>query len=63
MASGTVTLRGGPSDLVLRGTTLFYLGLAVILPMAVLVVEAARPGGGAFWEAMRDPLRLACASN
>jgi sulfate/thiosulfate transport system permease protein len=55
MASGTLKLRGSASDLVLRGTTLFYLGLAVILPMAALVVESARPGIGAFWEALRDP--------
>ena len=39
----------------LRGTTLFYLGLMVVLPMAALIVEAARPGAAAFWEAMRDP--------
>ena len=51
----------GAPDLVLRGTTLFYLGLMVILPMAALVVEAARPGASAFWEAVRDPLRLARA--
>ncbi len=55
MASGTVKLRGGASDLVLRGTTVFYLGLAVILPMSALVVESARSGGGAFWDAIRDP--------
>jgi len=45
----------GVADLVLRGTTLFYLGLMVILPMAALVVEAARPGGSAFAAAVRDP--------
>ncbi len=39
----------------LRGTTLFYLGVMVVLPMAALAVEAARPGAGAFWEAVRDP--------
>jgi sulfate transport system permease protein len=55
MASGTTNLKAGVSDLVLRGTTLFYLGLVVILPIAALVVQAVKPGAGAFWEAVRDP--------
>ncbi|MFI5454243.1 MAG: ABC transporter permease subunit [Isosphaerales bacterium] len=55
MASGTVKMSGGAPALLLRGTTLFYLGLVIILPMAALVVEAARPGAAAFWEALRDP--------
>jgi sulfate/thiosulfate transport system permease protein len=55
MTSGTLKLRGSALDLVLRGTTLFYLGLMVVLPMGVLAVEAARPGAGAFAEALRDP--------
>jgi sulfate transport system permease protein len=46
---------GGVTDLVLRGTTLFYLGLMVILPIAALVVEAARPGVSACAAAVRDP--------
>jgi sulfate/thiosulfate transport system permease protein len=55
MASGSVKLTTGVSDLVLRGTTLFYLGVMVVLPLLVLVVEAARPGTLAFWQALRDP--------
>jgi len=55
MATGTVKMRGGAPDLWLRGTTLFYLGLVILVPMAALVVEAARPGTAAFWEAVRDP--------
>jgi len=55
MATGTVKMSGGAPDLLLRGTSLFYLGLVIILPMAALVVEAARPGAAAFWEALRDP--------
>ena len=39
----------------LRGTTLLYLGLMVVLPMAALTVEAVRPGAAPFWEAVRDP--------
>jgi sulfate/thiosulfate transport system permease protein len=55
MASGTLKTSGGGSDLVLRGTTLFYLGLMVVLPMAALAVEAARPGAAAFVDAVRNP--------
>ena len=55
MASGTLKPSGSASELVLRCTTLFYLGLMVVLPMAVLAVEAARPGAKAFAEAVRDP--------
>jgi sulfate transport system permease protein len=55
MASGSLKPRDGVSDLVLRGTTLFYLGVLVVLPMAALAVAAARPGAGAFAAAVRDP--------
>ena len=55
MASGTLKSTGGGADLVLRGTTLFYLGVMVVLPMAALAIEAARPGAAAFAEAVRDP--------
>jgi sulfate transport system permease protein len=55
MASGSVKLTTGVSDLALRGASLFYLWVMVVLPLAVLVFEAARPGAAAFWEALRDP--------
>jgi sulfate transport system permease protein len=55
MASAALKTNGGASALVLRGTTMLYLGLVIILPMGALVVEAARPGAAAFWEALRDP--------
>jgi sulfate/thiosulfate transport system permease protein len=55
MASGSLKSTTGASDLVLRGTTLFYLGVMVVLPLLVLVVEAARPGAVAFGQALRDP--------
>lgn len=45
----------GATDLALRGTTLSYLGLMVILPMAAMVAEAVRPGAASFVEAVRDP--------
>jgi sulfate transport system permease protein len=34
---------------------LLYLGLMVVIPMAALGLEAARPGPSAFVEAIRDP--------
>jgi len=55
MASGSVKLTTGVSDLALRGASLFYLWVMVVLPLAVLVFEAVRPGAVAFWEALRDP--------
>ena len=41
--------------LLLRSTTLVYLGLMVVLPLAALTAESARPGAAAFLEALRDP--------
>jgi sulfate transport system permease protein len=55
MASGSAKWNTGGSDLLLRGTTLFYLGLMVVLPLLVLVAQASRPGALAFWQAVRDP--------
>jgi sulfate/thiosulfate transport system permease protein len=55
MASGVLNSGGGKSDLVLRATTLTYLGLMVVLPLAALTVQAAWPGATAFLEALRDP--------
>ena len=55
MATGTMKSAAGRDGPGPAGTTLSYLGLMVILPMAALVVEAARPGVSAFVEAVRDP--------
>jgi sulfate/thiosulfate transport system permease protein len=55
MSAGTVKSAAGTTDLVLRGTTLFYLGLMVVVPLVALVVEAARPGFSSFADALRDP--------
>jgi sulfate transport system permease protein len=55
MATGTLKSTSSASDLALRGTTLLYLGLMVVIPMAALGLEAARPGPSAFVEAIRDP--------
>lgn len=47
-----------PSAVLLRGASLSYVGLMVVLPLAALAVEAARPGGSAFLSALRDPFAL-----
>jgi sulfate transport system permease protein len=44
-----------PRDLLLRGATLSYLGVMVVLPMAAIGLDAARPGLAAFWSALSDP--------
>ena len=45
-----------PSTLLVRGASLSYLGVMVVLPLAVLGVQAARPGLGPFVEALADPI-------
>jgi sulfate transport system permease protein len=55
MAQGALKSAGAKSDFVLRGTTLAYLGLMTVLPLAALSAEAVRPGATAFLEALRDP--------
>src|SRR5215210_1753918 len=44
-----------PSNLLLRGATLSYLGVMVVLPLLALGVQAAEPGKAAFREALTDP--------
>src|SRR4051812_717786 len=53
--AAAATVHNRPSDLALRWTTLFYLGVMVALPMVALGVQAAQPGLGAFWRALSDP--------
>jgi sulfate transport system permease protein len=55
MASQAATVHNRPSDLALRWTTLFYLGVMVALPTVALGVQAAQPGLSAFWRAVSDP--------
>ncbi len=55
MSTGALKTTSGLPELAVRGTTLSYLGLIVVLPIVVLVAESARLGGGAFWDAVRDP--------
>lgn len=47
-----------PSGYALRGLTLGYLGVMVLLPLVALAYEAAEPGPSAFWTALTDPLAL-----
>ena len=53
----TAPARSGPSPtgLLIRATTLSYLGLMVVLPLAALSVQAAEPGVAAFWAALTNP--------
>ena len=44
-----------PGGWLLRGASLAYLGVMVVLPLVALAVEAARPGPAAFLDALRDP--------
>src|SRR2546423_12050266 len=55
MASQAVTAHNRPSDLALRWTTLFYLGVMVALPLVALCMQAAQPGLRSFWLALSDP--------
>ena len=41
--------------LALRGSTLAYLGVMVVLPLAVLAAQSAELGPSAFWKAIFDP--------
>jgi sulfate/thiosulfate transport system permease protein len=43
------------SGLVLRGVTLAYLGVMVVLPLVALAYQALEPGASAFREALFDP--------
>ncbi|MBX6314947.1 MAG: sulfate ABC transporter permease subunit CysT [Isosphaeraceae bacterium] len=44
------------SALLIRGATLSYLGVMVVLPLMALGMQAAGPGFGPFWKALTDPI-------
>ena len=50
--------RHAASGLMLRGITLAYLSLMVLLPLAALGIESALPGASAFWKALINPFAL-----
>jgi sulfate/thiosulfate transport system permease protein len=41
--------------LILRSSTLAYLGVMVVLPLAALTIQAVEPGATSFWKAVVDP--------
>src|SRR5512135_187241 len=47
--------RTSPTELLIRGATLSYLGVMVVLPLAVLTYQAAMPGNSAFWKEISNP--------
>jgi sulfate/thiosulfate transport system permease protein len=44
-----------PTGLLLRGATLSYLGVMVLLPLTALTFETAKPGVSVFWNAVSNP--------
>src|SRR5947209_8827183 len=44
-----------PAGWLLRSATLSYLGVMVVLPLAVLGYQAAEPGRSAFWKEVSNP--------
>ena len=51
-------LARSPAGLPLRGATLSYLGIMVVLPLLALAIQAAAPGPAKFWAALNDPFAL-----
>jgi sulfate/thiosulfate transport system permease protein len=49
------TARATPATLGLRGLALAYVGILVLVPIAVLVYRSLEPGLGTFFDALRDP--------
>lgn len=43
------------SSLIVRGATLSYLGVMVLLPIVALAIQAVLPGPRRFWEVLSDP--------
>ncbi len=46
---------GNTPALVLRASTLAYLGVMVVLPLTALTIQAFQPGTASFWQAVTDP--------
>ena len=53
--TGRPSLRPTASGALLRGLTLSYLGVMVVLPLLALGMLAAEPGPTAFWSAVANP--------
>lgn len=57
-ATSTTSATSTPGGLLLRGASLSYLGVMVLLPLAALGFQAIEQGGSAFLAALRDPFAL-----
>ena len=53
--SSNALLHNTPLSLVIRAGSLLYLGVMVVLPLVALGVQAAEPGGQAFWREFTNP--------
>jgi sulfate transport system permease protein len=47
--------RWSPGGVLIRATTLSYLGLMVVVPLVALTLQAVEPGAAAFWKALTNP--------
>jgi sulfate transport system permease protein len=47
--------RRSPAESLIRGATLSYLGVMVVLPLLALGIQATTPGAAAFGKALTDP--------
>jgi sulfate transport system permease protein len=54
-STGRFSVPRAPTEALIRGATLSYLGVMVVLPMVALGVQAAEPGALAFWQAVTNP--------
>jgi sulfate transport system permease protein len=55
MSTSQVAARTSPSGSLIRGATLSYLGVMVVLPLVALSLQAAEPGAAAFRQAVTNP--------
>jgi sulfate/thiosulfate transport system permease protein len=55
MSTGRSSVRRSPTEALVRGATLSYLGVMVVLPLIVLGLQAAEPGAQAFRQAVTNP--------
>jgi sulfate transport system permease protein len=53
--AGTRRLSRAPTEALVRGATLSYLGVMVVLPLVALGLQGLEPGARAFWQAMTNP--------
>src|ERR1700722_44051 len=54
-STGRSSVPRSPTEALIRGATLSYLGVMVVLPLVALGVQAGEPGAPAFWRAVVNP--------